>query len=96
VFGRVIEGMDVVNSLTLTHESGGFGEQPIPDAQPDTIKIIEIVRDRGHEYEPTVISTSEEGENAPKDDSDPPPVRPDSPSTESTDSRETGGDGGGN
>ena len=52
VFGRVINGLDILNTLTMTHESTGFGETPIAGAQPDVIESMEVIRDRGHEYVP--------------------------------------------
>jgi len=50
VFGRVIEGMDVVNSLTR--------RDPQQPSQPDPDKIVkaEVLRDRGHEYVPTKVT----------------------------------------
>jgi hypothetical protein len=55
VFGRVISGFDVLDNLTRTAESTGFGEQKIEGAVPDVIESIEIVRDRGHEYTPRKV-----------------------------------------
>jgi cyclophilin family peptidyl-prolyl cis-trans isomerase len=48
VFGRVLSGHEVLEKLTRTHLA--FQDQLIPDAVPDKINSVEIVRDRGHEY----------------------------------------------
>lgn len=50
VFGRVIEGMDVVNSLQRIDP-----EAPNPSITPDKIEKAEVLRDRGHEYKPTKV-----------------------------------------
>jgi cyclophilin family peptidyl-prolyl cis-trans isomerase len=50
VFGRVIEGMDVVNSLQRIDP-----DAPAVEIQPDTIEKAEVLRDRGHEYAPTRV-----------------------------------------
>jgi cyclophilin family peptidyl-prolyl cis-trans isomerase len=50
VFGRVISGQDIVNSLIRTHESTIGGEQPIAGMTADTILSAEVIRKREHEY----------------------------------------------
>ena len=48
VFGRVVDGMDIVNSIQR------FDASVSNDAlTPDVIKKAEVLRDRGHEYKPT-------------------------------------------
>lgn len=47
VFGRVIDGMDVVKAIQRIDP-----QRPNPEIKPDTIKKAEVLRDRGHEYKP--------------------------------------------
>ena len=49
VFGRVIEGFDVLPKLTRTQ---GHDGQPIPGLAPDTIVTAKVLRKRNHPYEP--------------------------------------------
>jgi cyclophilin family peptidyl-prolyl cis-trans isomerase len=49
VFGRVVEGMDVVASLQRRDPDT---ENP---PEPDTIVSAEVLRDRGHEYLPNKV-----------------------------------------
>jgi cyclophilin family peptidyl-prolyl cis-trans isomerase len=51
VFGRVIEGMDVVSQLQRT-ESGAHGDKP---AAPDKVLEARVLRKRDHEYAPTKL-----------------------------------------
>jgi len=50
VFGRVIEGMDVANSLQRIDP-----RTPDDRITPDTIEKAEVLRDRGHEYKPAKV-----------------------------------------
>ena len=50
VFGRVIEGMDIVNSIQRIDP-----QRPNPNIKADVIEKAEVLRDRGHEYEPNKI-----------------------------------------
>jgi cyclophilin family peptidyl-prolyl cis-trans isomerase len=50
VFGRVIEGMDVLAKLRRRDPEG---VQAPADVEPDTIVSAEVVRKRPHEYAPT-------------------------------------------
>ena len=50
VFGRVIEGMDIVNSIQRIDP-----QRPNPNIEADVIEKAEVLRDRGHEYEPNKI-----------------------------------------
>ncbi|GHF99754.1 hypothetical protein GCM10017783_09830 [Deinococcus piscis] len=43
VFGRVVEGMDVLRALTKTSASGPYGEQPIAGAQADVLSSVTIL-----------------------------------------------------
>ncbi|WP_342622107.1 peptidylprolyl isomerase [Deinococcus maricopensis] len=43
VFGRVVEGMDVLQKLTRTATSGQGGETAIQDAVPDTLSGVTIL-----------------------------------------------------
>ena len=49
VFGRVIEGFDVLPKLTRTQSQEG---QSIPGLAPDTIVKAKVLRKRDHAYEP--------------------------------------------
>lgn len=49
VFGRVIEGFEVLPKLTRTQSPEG---QPIPGLTPDTIVKAKVLRKRDHAYEP--------------------------------------------
>ncbi len=56
VVGRVIEGMDVVDSLTATHKlDRKLNPVPIQDAAPDHFISIKVLKKRDHEYRPEVI-----------------------------------------
>jgi cyclophilin family peptidyl-prolyl cis-trans isomerase len=49
VFGRVIQGFDVMPKLARTQREEG---QPIPGLEPDTIVKAKVLRKRDHSYEP--------------------------------------------
>jgi cyclophilin family peptidyl-prolyl cis-trans isomerase len=49
VFGRVIEGFDVLAKLVRTTDDVG---QPVPGIRPDTIVKAEVLRKRDHPYVP--------------------------------------------
>ncbi len=71
-FGRVIEGADVLDSLTRTHigRTATNPEQPIPGAVKDKIIKAEVLRKREHEYRPDKVGGNDEPEpelSAPKD-----------------------------
>lgn len=72
VFGRVIAGQDVLNSLTRTHESTLTGEQQIAGVTPDTIISAEVVRKRDHEYKVKKVGDVSAETPAPT----PPPANP--------------------
>ena len=50
VFGRVIEGFDVLSKLARTQNEEG---QPVAGVTPDTIVKATVLRKRDHAYEPT-------------------------------------------
>lgn len=53
VFGRIISGQEVLESLVKTHEVDREGqEQEIPGVTPDYIISAEVVRKRDHDYKP--------------------------------------------
>jgi len=52
VFGRVIEGFDVLPKLTRTQDEEG---RTMPGIKPDTIVKAEVVRKRDHPYEPKTL-----------------------------------------
>ena len=49
VFGRVIEGFDVLPLLIRTQDEQG---RPVPGVNPDKITKAEVIRKRNHPYEP--------------------------------------------
>lgn len=56
VFGRVISGQEVVESLVKTHAADKEGaEKPIPGVLPDYIISAEVIRKRNHEYKPRKV-----------------------------------------
>ncbi len=71
VFGRVIQGMDIVNSTTITHETVtdpdtfSTREVPIKDATPVKIVKMEVVRKRPHEYQPKKVGDVDRPDNNP-------------------------------
>lgn len=52
VFGRVIDGFDVLPKLARTQSEDG---QPLPGIQPDTIVKATVLRKRDHAYEPKTL-----------------------------------------
>ena len=52
VFGRVIEGFDVLPKIQRTQAPDG---RPIPGIKPDTILSAEVVRKRDHDYAPKTL-----------------------------------------
>jgi len=54
VFGRVIEGFDVLPKLTRTQGEDG---QPAPGVQPDTIVKAKVLRKRDHDYLPKTLNS---------------------------------------
>ena len=58
VFGRVIEGMEIIdnieNTRTVSHEDGS--EDLIPEAVPDTIESMKVIRKRDHDYQPRKVN----------------------------------------
>ncbi len=69
VFGRIIEGMDVLNRLTRTYDP--MTNQPFPGVEPDVLESAEVIRKRDHEYVPRKVG--DETPQAPT----PPPTQPD-------------------
>lgn len=65
VFGRVTEGLEVLNSLTRTFSPEG---QPIQGAEADVIKSMEVIRKREREYTPRKVSDPEPKDEAPPAD----------------------------
>jgi cyclophilin family peptidyl-prolyl cis-trans isomerase len=52
VFGRVIEGFDVLPKLTRTQNEEG---RPIPEIKPDSIVKAKVLRKRDHAYDPKTL-----------------------------------------
>lgn len=72
VFGRVLNGWDVLDNLTRTHTLEGTREIPIPGIEKDKILNAEVVRKREHEYKPRKVGEPDEPEKEKQ-----PPVQPD-------------------
>ena len=68
VFGKVVEGLDVLNSLTRTYTKNN---QPIQGTEADTIKSMEVLRKREHEYKPRKV-----GDPEPEPETEEPPADP--------------------
>ena len=57
VFGRVVEGFDVLPKITRNVKLDQFGQEtPIEGAKPVKILDIEILRKKNHEYKPNKVS----------------------------------------
>jgi len=69
VFGRVIEGSNLLDKLTRTYDFQT--NQPLPGVTPDQIVSAEVIRKRDHDYVPTKV-----GETEKPSVSDPPPTQP--------------------
>ena len=58
VFGRVIEGLDVMADLTVNFETGEKGkDEPIEDAIPSMIFSVKVIRKRDHDYQPIKVGS---------------------------------------
>jgi cyclophilin family peptidyl-prolyl cis-trans isomerase len=58
VFGRVIEGLDVMADLTLTFRTDEKGkDEPIEDAIPSVILSAKVIRKRDHDYQPIKVGS---------------------------------------
>ncbi len=73
VFGRIIQGMDVLNSLTRTYDA--TSNQPLPGTEPDVIQSMEVIRKRNHDYTPAKVGD-------PEKQPQPPPAQPDQAKTD--------------
>jgi cyclophilin family peptidyl-prolyl cis-trans isomerase len=98
VFGRVLSGWDVLDSLTRTQASQPDGREiPIPDVEKDKITKAEIIRKRDHEYKPKKVGEPDqapEGQQPPvepakSDDGNP----PSDDASKSSDQAKSAGDG---
>jgi len=52
VFGRVVEGFDVLPQLTRTQDDSG---RPVRGVEPDKIVSAEVIRKRDHAYDPQTL-----------------------------------------
>ncbi len=67
VFGRVIDGFEVLENLQRSHVSVNRREEPIPDITKDKIISAEVVRKRDHVYRPNKVGVDEPPLEEPKD-----------------------------
>jgi len=69
VFGRVIEGLEVLENLQRTHVLINRREEEIPDVKKDKILSAEVIRKRDHVYRPNKVGVDEPPlEEPPSDD----------------------------
>jgi cyclophilin family peptidyl-prolyl cis-trans isomerase len=61
VFGRIVSGMDVLQTITRTATTNPVTgvDDPIAGAVADAIQSVAVLRDRGHEYEPNKVPEEE-------------------------------------
>lgn len=85
VFGRVIDGIDVLDNLSRNYTS----TEPIPNSETDVIKNMEVVRKRDHEYKPVKIGDDIEEEKV-----ETPPAQPETMRKDATESEEKSDDDG--
>lgn len=58
VFGRVIEGLDVMADLTVNSQTNEKGkDEPIEDAIPSMILSAKVIRKRDHDYQPIKVGS---------------------------------------
>ena len=57
VFGRVIEGMEIIDKIQNTKEINqeDGSETVIPNVVPDVIESMKVLRKRDHEYLPNIV-----------------------------------------
>ena len=71
VFGRVIEGFEVLENIERTHTTNQFGQdQPIEGAKKDELTKVTILRKRDHEYVPDKVEV-EKPDSTDEDESGP-------------------------
>ena len=83
VFGRVIEGTDLLDKLTRTYDIQT--NQPLPGVTPDKIETAEVIRKRDHQYVPTKV-----GETVEPSPQQPPPTQPDQEDQNESDKGDNG------
>jgi cyclophilin family peptidyl-prolyl cis-trans isomerase len=59
VFGRVIDGLEVLENLKRTHVVINRREEEIPDIKKDQIVSAEVIRKRDHVYRPNKVGVDE-------------------------------------
>ena len=59
VFGRVIEGLEVLEEIQRTHLPINGREEVIPDIKKDKILDAEVIRKRDHVYRPNKVGVDE-------------------------------------
>jgi cyclophilin family peptidyl-prolyl cis-trans isomerase len=60
VFGRVVEGLDVLDKITRNYDAAT--NTPLPNVEADKIESMEVVRKRDHEYKPIKVGEEPESE----------------------------------
>ena len=60
VFGRVIDGHDIVDRIVRTHVESNGREVEVPNASPDYIESATVIRKRDHKYRPRKVGEPEE------------------------------------
>lgn len=60
VFGRVIEGHEIVDRIVRTQIEINGQTTPVPNANPDYIESATVIRKRNHKYRPRKVGEPEE------------------------------------
>ena len=89
VFGRVIEGLNVLENLQRTHVPINGREEEIPDIKKDKILSAEVIRKRNHVYRPNKVGVDELPLETPETVDEDPPVADDTAPNDETANRET-------
>lgn len=80
VFGRVIDGHDIVDRIVRTQIEINGQSTAVPNASPDYIESATVIRKRDHKYRPRKVGEPEE-----VDEPELPPVTPESQSFDEDD-----------
>jgi cyclophilin family peptidyl-prolyl cis-trans isomerase len=89
VFGRVIDGLDILENLQRTHVPINGREEEIPDIKKDEILSAEVIRKRDHVYRPNKVGVDEPPLETPETVDEDPPVADDTATKDETANRES-------
>lgn len=72
VFGRIIEGLEVLENIERTHKTGANGRDiAFPGVLKDSVISAEVLRARDHEYKPVKAKPNENSGGSADDDGPP-------------------------